>query len=359
MLSFLNPVSFVIACLAGWLSEHQQRAIDYLIEENCVLREQVGGRRLRFTDDQRRRLAVRAKELSRSALTEVANIVTPETLLAWHRRLIANKYDGSERRGPGRPRIKLEIEALILRLAEENRQWGYDRIQGALANLGHQLSPNTIANILKRHGIEPAPERKHKTTWKEFIARHAAQIVATDFFTIEVWTKKGLQRFMVLFFIELSSRRVELGGVAPCPNGPWMEQIARNIADCEDGFLKKNRYLIHDRDPLYTREFLSILAQSDIQSVKLPPRSPNLNAYAERFVRSIKEDCLDQMIFFGEDSLRTAVREYLIQYHSERNHQGIGNRLINAADNTGHAIGAIQRRQRLGGMLNFYYRNAA
>jgi putative transposase len=195
-----------------------QHAIDYLTEENRVLREQIGGRRLRFTDNQRRRLAVRAKQLSRRALAQLATSVTPETLLAWHRKLITLKYDGSAHRQPGRPRTEADIESLVLRMAEENRTWGYDRILGALGNLGHKLSANTIANILKRHGIEPAPERRRKTTLKEFISRHFDQIVATDFFTIEVWTKKGLQRFIVLFFIQLSSRRVQFGGIARRPN---------------------------------------------------------------------------------------------------------------------------------------------
>src|SRR6185369_3807115 len=224
MSALFDPLSLVVACLSGWLNERQQHAIDYLTEENRVLREQLGDRRLRFTDDQRCRLAVRAKALSRSALAQLATIVTPETLLAWHRKLIAAKYDGSTKRGPGRPRTGPDIEALIVRMAEENRTWGYDRIVGALANLGHELSAKTIANILKRHGIEPAPERRRKTTWKEFVSRHFDQIAATDFFTVEVWTKKGLQRFVVLFFIELSSRRVQLGGIARSPNGFWMDQ---------------------------------------------------------------------------------------------------------------------------------------
>jgi len=359
MLSALNSLSFVIASLAGWLSEHQQRSIEYVVEENRILREQIGDRKLRFTDNQRRRLAVRAKELSRSALNRIATIVTPETLLAWHRKLIANEYDGSGMRKPGRPRTTPEVEALVVQMAKENRSWGYDRIQGAIANLGHDLSPSGIAKILKRHGIEPAPGRVKKTTWKEFLIRHADQIAATDFLTIEVWTMKGLQRFMVLFFIEVSSRRVQLGGIAKCPNGFWMDQIARNLTDCEDGLLKRNRYLIHDRDPLYTRSFGEILSQSGIAPVKLPPSSPNLNAFAERFVRSIKEACLDKMIFFGEDSLRTAVSEYIAHYHAERNHQGLGNRLIIPLPSTGDTTGSIKRTERLGGMLRYYYRDAA
>src|SRR2546426_4766452 len=210
----------------------------------------------------------------------------------------------------------------------KTRSWGYRRIQGALANVGHAVARTTIADILKRHGIEPAPERSRKTTWKEFLARHWEQIVATDFFTVEVWTCTGLQRFIVLFFVELSTRRVQLGGIAKFPNGLWMSQIARNLTDAVDGFFTGKRYLIHDRDPLYTTEFLSILEGAGIESVKLPPRAPNLNAYAERFVRTMKEGCLDQMILFGEQSLRNAVREFGAHYHGERNHQGLDNRLI-------------------------------
>src|SRR2546426_409771 len=358
MRATFDPFSFVVISIAGWMNQHQQHVIDYLIEENRVLREQSGARRLRFNDNQRRRLAARAKKLTRKLLAQVASIVTPETLLAWHRKLLAQKYDGSSFRTPGRRRTAKEIADLIVRMAEENRAWGYRRIQGALANLGHFLAHNTIASILKRHGIEPAPERSRKTTWKEFLDRHWQQIVASDFFTIEVWTPSGLQRLLILFFMELSTRRVEIGGIASRANGLWMTQIARNVTDDVDGFFKGRRYLIHDRDPLYTREFLSMLADAGIESVKLPPRAPNLNAHAERFVRTIKEDCLEGMIFFGEDALRQAVQEFAAHYHLERNHQGLGNQLIvpiAAMDTTG----TIERRQRLGGLLNYYFRKAA
>jgi putative transposase len=167
-----------------------------------VLREQLGGRRVCLNDNQRRRLAIKAKALGRRVLAEVATIVTPETLLAWHRKLIAQKYDGTAHRSPGRPRTADEIEALVVRMAEENRDWGYRRIEGALSHLGHEVARSTIAAILARHGIEPAPERRRKTTWKEFLSRHGERIVATDFFTVEVWTRRGLQRFIVLFFID-------------------------------------------------------------------------------------------------------------------------------------------------------------
>src|SRR5437667_6431071 len=214
MRAALDPFSFVVISMAGWMNRHQQQVIEYLIEENRVLREQIGYRRMRFSDDQRRRLAAKAKTLGRKLLAQVATIVTPETLLAWHRKLIAQKYDGTSFRTPGRRPTRGEIVGLVVRMAEENRAWGYRRIQGALANLGHMLAHNTIANILKKHGIEPAPERSRKTTWKEFLERHWQQIVASDFFTIEVWTPTGLQRFVILFFMELSTRRVDIGGIA-------------------------------------------------------------------------------------------------------------------------------------------------
>ena len=255
-------------------------------------------------------------------------IGTPETLLAWHRKLIALKYDGSGNREPGRPRTTGVSEALVVRMTAENRDWGYRRIQGALSNLGHEIARSTIAAILKRHGIEPAPERGRKTTWKEFLTRHWELIVAADFFTIEVWTRYGLQRFIVLFFIELSTRKVEIGGISRTANGLWMNQIARNLTYADEGIVSGKGYLIHDRDPLFTTEFVKVLADVGIKTVKLPPRSPNLNAYAERFVRSIKESCLERLILIGEKSLRTAVQSFVAHYHSERNHRSLANRLI-------------------------------
>ena len=185
----LDPFRLLLISLAGYLNQQQQEVIDYLQEENHVLREQLGSKRLRWNDDQRRRLAVKAKKLGRRVLHELATIVTPETLLAWHRKLIARKYDGSKQRGPGRPRTRDEIQQLVVRMATENRDWGYRRIQGALANLGHEVARGTIANILKEHGLEPSPERNRKTTWKEFLSRHRDVIVAADFFTIEAWTR--------------------------------------------------------------------------------------------------------------------------------------------------------------------------
>jgi putative transposase len=355
----MDPFRLLLISLAGWVNQRQQEALDYLQEENRVLREQLGGKRLHFNDDQRRRLAVRAKKLGWRMLHDLTTIVTPATLLAWHRRLIARKYDGSGQRRPGRPRVLEDIQRLVIRMATENRGWGYRRIQGALANLGHEVAHGTIANLLKEHGLEPAPERERKTTWKEFLCRHREVMVAADFFTIEAWTRKGLTRFLVLFFIDLASRRVEIGGVARQANGLWVSQVARNLSDVAEGFLIGKRYLIHDRDPLFTAEFLEILQATGVQSVKLPPRSPNLNAHAERFVRTIKESCLERMILFGEGSVRKAIHEFVLHYHHERNHQGLDNRLIIQEQLVADSAAAVQRRSRLGGMLNYYHRQAA
>jgi len=235
---------------------------------------------LRLNDDQRRRLAARAKGLGRKILAELATIVTPETQLAWHRKLIAEKYDGTGQRGVGRPSTDEQVESLAVRMAEENRDWGYRRIQGALSNLGHSLARSTIAEILKRRGIEPVPGRKQKTTWKEFLTQHWEQIVAADFFTVEVWTKRGLQRMVVLFFIDLATRKVEIAGVASVANGLWMSQMGRNATDAMEGVLRGKRYLIHDRDPLFTSEFVVLLEGIGVASVPLPPRSPNLKRCA-------------------------------------------------------------------------------
>ncbi len=235
----------------------------------------------------------------------------------------------------------------MVRMAEQNRDWGYRRIQGALSNLGHEMARGTIAVILERHGIEPAPERGRKTTWKEFLTRPWERIVAADFFTIEAWTQYGLQLcIVVLFFMELSTRKVESGGISRTANGLWMSQIARNLTDDDEGMVRGKGYLIHDRDPLL-QPSLSRCWQVGVKTVKLPPRSPNLNAYAERFVRSIKESCLERLILIGERSLRTAVQSFLAHCHSERNHQGLANRLICPEVDNLVNTGVVQRRKLL------------
>jgi len=295
MTNVIHPFQLLAIALAGWLNRHQQAVIDYLIEENRVLKDQLDGQCLRFTDEQRIRLAVKAKVLGRRALDEIELLVTP----------------------------------------------------------------NTVKNILKRHGIEPAPEREKHTSWATFLKVHWNVMAATDFFTVEVWTLRGLVTYYVLFIMHLETRSVHIAGVTTAPNGAFMKQAVRNLTDVEDGFLLNSEFLIMDRDKKYTKEFRSSLKREDVTPVRCPVRAPNCNAFAERFVRSIKDECLGRMILFEEVSLRRVLREYVSHYHIERNHQGVGNRLLKSPEIVSSINDPVHCRERLGGMLNFYYLEAA
>lgn len=347
----------LMVSVAGWLNREQDKVVEYLLAENRVLREQLRNRggRVRFTNKQRCLLAGKAKALGRGALKRLETIVTPDTLLRWHRELIAKKYDGSARRRRGRPRIEHELEELIVRMARENR-WGYLRIAGALRTLGHSVARSTVANVLKRHGIEPAPQRR--VTWKEFLRSHWDVLAAADFFTVEVWSVVGLVRYHVLFVMAIGTRRVHIAGIIRDPYGEWMKQIARNLTDAHDGFLLGKRFLIHDRDPLFTNGFRGILGAAGVESVRIPPRSPNLNPHAERFVLSIKSECLGRLILFSEAQLRWACLEYVSHYHRERTHQALGNELIDKSEVVANDDGPVVCTERLGGLLK-YYRRAA
>ena len=356
----LQPWQLYLVIRAGWINRQQQEVIEYLRTENQVLREKVGKKRILLGDDQRRRLAVKGKILGRKRLQEVGTLFTPDTILRWHRMLVAKKWDYSDRRkSVGRPRVGQEIVALVLKFARENPSWGYDRIQGALANLGHEVSDQTVGNILKDHGIEPAPDRKRQTTWATFIKSHWEVFGAIDFTTIEVWTRGGLVTFYLLFVMEVATRRVHFAGCTPNPDDLWMMQIARNLTDAEDGFLWGKRYVLMDRDGKFSPAFQGILKSVDVNPVPLPARSPNLNAHLERFHKSLKRECLDRMIFFGERMLRNAVSQFLEYYHQERNHQGLGNRIIQPGEEVGRNQGVIECRERLGGLLRYYHRKAA
>ena len=305
-----------------WINRNQQNVIEYLQEEVKVLQEQLG-KKPRFNDAQRRRLAAKAKKIGVKHLQGIATLATPRTLLDWHHRLVAGKYDSVGQRSTGRPPTVPELRALILRMAAENRTWGYTRIQGALQNLGHEIGRGTIAKILQEAGVDPAPDRQKRTTWKEFLRTHWDVLAAADFFSVEVWTVLGLVRYHVFFVIRLATREVHIAGIIAEPNGPWMKQVARNLTDGLDGFLRGCRYLIHDRASVFSEDFRMILEAAGVESVRLPARSPNLNAFAERFVRTIKESCLDRMVLIGESSLHRATSEFVLHYHGERNHQGL------------------------------------
>jgi transposase len=351
----------ILAYITGTVDQELILRNEYLATENRILKAQIKTR-LRLNDAERVTLAEIAHRLGRKALEDVANVMRPDTIMGWYRRLVAHKFDGSKsRRYPGRPRIDGEIEQWVVRMASENSDWGYDRIAGAMANLGYRLSDQTVGNILQRQGIPPAPERKRTTTWADFIRAHLSVLAGTDFFSVEVLTLRGLVTYYVLFFIHLESRRVEIAGITPHPNEAWMKQIARNITMDEWGFLESRRYLIHDRDTKFTDSFRAIVKSGHVEPLKLPARSPNLNAYAERWVKSVKDECLSKLILFGEKSLRRALREYLIHFHIERNHQGKDNVLLfpvttKAEKRTNGSVGC---KERLGGLLKYYHREAA
>ena len=269
----------------------------------------------------------------------------------------------------GRPPTDVTLVDLVLRLACENPTWGYLRIAGAINALGNQVSHQTVKNILEDHGIDPAPSRKSKTSWTDFIRSHTDCLLATDFFTIEVWTAFGLVTYYCLFFIHVGSRKVYLGGITRNPTDDWMRQTARNLTSGGCDLLARCKYLIRDRDTKFSSGFDMIFRSVGIEPLALPPRSPNLNAFAERFVLSIKTECLDRVIFFGEASLQHAVTEYVAHYHHERTHQSKDNRLLFPQHDSDPLtrdgppavsnVEPILCRKRLGGLLKFYYKEAA
>ena len=350
----------LLAYITGTVDQALLRRTEYLVTEHRLLRHQLTGR-MRLTDGARTTLAAIGHKRGKQALKAVATIVKPATILGWHRKLVAQKCDGSPQRpSPGRPKIDPELEALVVRMAQENRSWGYDRLVGALANLGLTVSAQTVGNLLKRHGIPPAPERKTTTTWKEFIRTHMDVLVATDFCTAEVWTLGGLVTYDVLFFLHLGSRQIHVAGVTPHPDEAWMLQVARNVTMEEWGCLAPGQSRIHDRDTKCCAAFQHLIDDAGVERVVLPPRSPHLHAYAERWVRSVKEECLSRVILFGEASLRHALTQYIEHYHHERNHQGKGNVLLFPVVRPGTTRqGPVQCRERLGGLLKYDEREAA
>ena len=349
----------VLTYVSGLVNQELLLQLEYLAAENRVLRAQLPNR-LRLTNDQRSTLAEIGKRLGRKGLQKVATAAKPETILGWFPKLVAQKFDGSKYRSyPGRPATSSEVVNLIVRLACDNSSWGYDRIAGALSNLGHKVSDQTVGNILRRHGIAPAPNRSRTTSWKEFIRTHMAVLSGMDFFTVEVLTWRGLVTYYVLFVIQLETRRVILAGMARHPTEEWMQQVARNLTDTESGTLTHQKYILHDRDAKFCSLFTATLSESGLQLLKLPARSPNLNAFAERWVRSVKQECLSKLILFSEASLKRVLAEYLTHYHSERNHQGKENVLLFPAP----AVACPQdspviSKQRLGGLRKYCARAA-
>ena len=353
----LTPWRFFLVALAGWMNRRQQEAIEYLREENRILREKLGHKRIILNVAQKRRLATAAAKLPRDLLRQCGTLFSPDTLLKWHRYLVARKYDGSGRGRPGpAPTKQRMIRDLVLRMAEDNPNWGYGRMYGELKKLGYQVHWQTVRRVMLDHGLLDDPYHPPRTTWKTFLSSHWESIAACDFFSVEAWTKAGLTRYLVLFVIDLATRKVEIAGIHHTPAQPQMIQWARNLTDAEHGFLKDKRVLIHDRDPLFTRKFRQTLSGAGVKCLRMPKHSPNLNAYSESWVRNIKRECLSKMILFGERHVRHVVHEYVEHYNLERPHAGIG--YETPVRGPLPREGPILCHQRLGGLLKSYYRQA-
>jgi putative transposase len=269
--------------------------------------------------------------------------------------LIAAKWTYQTMR-VGRPGIMKAIRALIVRMATDNSSWGYGRIEGELKKLNHRVARSTIAKTLKEHGVPPTADRS--TSWRTLLRTHSDVIAATDFFTVEVWTARGLVTHYVLFVIDHASRAVHIAGVTTNPDSAFMTQVARNLTDCFDGFLRDKRFLILDNDSLFTAQFERILKDAGVAAVRTAYRAPDVNAIAERWVLSAKTECLDRIIFFGCDHLERVLREFVSHYNLERPHQGLGNELITPVPTDDIAEGEIVESERLGGLLRSYHRAA-
>jgi len=254
--------------------------------------------------------------------------------------------------------LDAKLEKLVIKLIQENPTWGSNRIVGALANLGFVLSDSTVDNIRPRNGFAPALVRGKFTSWRRFLQAHWQTLLAADFFTREVLSWHGLITFYTFFVIDLSSRSVRVCGTTVSPNAEWMKQAARQLVDAVDGFALGKTHLIIDRDTKYCEGFCEVLESAGVKIVLCPPRVPQCNAYAERFVRSIKGECLSRLICLSEGHLRKAISIFLSHYRSRRNHQGIGNKLIEPPASLPE-VGRIHCQKELGGMLNYYFREAA
>jgi len=292
----------------------------------------------------------------RDRLSRAVLLVQPETVLKWHRELVRRKWTFRRRQGGGRPTIAAELEALLLRLVAENPRWGYGRLQGELAKLGHAVGRSTVRDILNRRRVPPAPVRgRRANTWRQFLMRHRDAMLACDFFTIETLF---LQTVYALFFIELGTRRVHLAGCTAHPTAAWVTQQARNLCWKLQESGAAPRFLIHDRDAKFPPTFDAVFAAEGVAILRTPYRVPNANAFAERWVRSAREECLDHLLVAGEAHLRKVLAEYVAFYNHARPHQGLDQRCPVALP-TPARDGPVRRRDRLGGLLHDYYRDAA
>ncbi len=293
----------------------------------------------------------------RSTLEQYVLLFKPDTVVKWHRELVRRKWTCRRQGAGGRPTITAEVEQLLLRLARENPRWGYGRLQGELSKLGHPLGRSTVRDVLRRHRLPPVPTRRRQpSTWRAFLRRHQDQLLACDFFTVETLCLKTVY---VLFFIELSTRRVHLAGCTTNPSAAWVTQQARHISwKMQDGAVT-TRFLIHDRDTKFPAAFDTIFMSQDITIIRTPLQAPNANAFAERWVRSVREECVDKILILGEGHLHRVLNTYVDYYNCARPHQGINQRCPVSLQRSTARDGPIARRDILGGVLHDYYRRAA
>jgi putative transposase len=327
----MDSLPFLTRLIAATILARQNTTliaeIAYLRAEIDYLHAQRAGTPLRFTDQWRRRLARAAAGVGWKRLVAKA-----ATIRGWYRLMQAGKL-GVKRTKTGRPRVSDEIEALVVRMATENPVWGYLRIAGELKKVGVSLSHRTVAAILDRHGITPSPQRRNDPFWKGFVATKAHQIVGTDFFTVDVWGWLGKQTYDVLFAIHLGTRQVTILGVTEHSNTAYMSQVARDVTAEETGWLKQvgATYLIHDRDTKFCEPWKRILREATIRPMAIPANSPNLNAFAERWVRTVKRECVRRLWFLDYSGLCAVLHEYAAHYNAERPHQSKENRPLQAA----------------------------
>jgi len=351
--------------LANATDKELARQVEYLKAENRLLRARLP-KRIVVTAQERQRLLKYGRPVGK-AIKDLISIVTPRTFARW---LSAEGKEGQgaakakaaePRRKPGRPRTPDETRALVLRLARENA-WGYTRILGELRKLGvTNVSRSTVVNILKGAGLEPGPKRG-AGTWDEFVKRHAATLWACDFFAKKVWTPVGLLEFFVLFFIHVGTRRVHLAGISAHPDRLWVAERARDAAQAFAAEVGKPTLLVRDHDAKFGPDFDAAFEAVGAQVKAVGPRAPNLNAYAERWVQSVRCECLDHFVVFGEAHLRHILSEYVTHHNMERPHQALGNQTLSARDPPGQevvAAGKVIASARLGGLLKHYRRQVA
>lgn len=358
---FGKSLVFVLSKVSKWMNQVQKNQIKYLETENQILREQLGKKRIILTVKQKIKLSKIAKKVGRKHLFQINILFKPDTILGWYHDYVKSKWNtsGQKPKKIGRPSTKEEIENLVVRMARENSRWGYTTIRDRIWDLGFNVSRTTVANILNRYGIEPSPVRKYELSWKDFIKTHKEVLVAGDFFTVDILKKFNLMRFYVLFFIHVSTREVKIAGITEYPTNNFMVQMSRNMTDPFDGFFLNKSLIILDNDILFTKQFKQMIRDFGMKFVKIPRKSPNLNAYAERFIRSIREECLNHLLLPNEKSLRHALREYEKYYNHERTHQGInGEKIKPYVKDKGTQSSKIIRVGRLGNMLNHYYKSA-